>query len=233
MFGQKIFLTIVIRVDGGSLDRRVRKVERERGIYTSDAVYQKEGNLIIDAYTAGDTNYVGSLRTSYSWQFGYFEARIKFQTESGIHQAFWMMPEGVNHGSEGGSCPDIYGAEIDIVEHRARDQDFNWIANHYWSANHWGGYGSNHKSKGKLNKNKTSNGDWHIYGVQWNGCMYKFFIDNVYVGHKIVEGVSATPEYIILSNNVGVGWAGPVRNYGPKNSNRSRMLVDWVRVWQK
>ena len=206
------------------------------GIYRGDAVSRianGDGMLSVEAYSDSSGNdYVGSVRSDQSWTYGYFEARIKFQETSGMHSAFWMMPQGSNHGTAGGTRPDLYGAEIDIVEHRAFDENNVDISNHYYTADHWGGYGANHQSKGKLNRNVTTNHEFHTYGVQWNEDMYKFFIDDVYVGHTINDGISGTNEYMILSTNVGVGWAGDVGNYGSRGSDGSRMMVDWVKVWQ-
>ena len=203
------------------------------GRYTSNAVSVENGKLVIDAYSNGNIDHVGSLRSDQSWTYGYFEARIKFKTKSGMHQAFWMMPDGKNHGDNNGTRPDLNGAEIDIVEHRIVDGDGNNIGDDYWTANHWGGYGANHQSRGKLNLNKTGNDQWHTYGVQWNQDMFKFFIDDTYVGHTINDGISGTAEYAIFSNNIGVGWAGTVQNsYGPKGDPGGKMEVDWFRVWQ-
>ena len=203
------------------------------GRYTSNAVSVANGSLVIDAYSVGSTDYVGSLRSTQSWTYGYFEARIKFKTKSGMHQAFWMMPQGKNHADNNGTRPDLNGAEIDIVEHRIVDENGTNIGDDYWTANHWGGYGANHQSRGKLNQNKTGNDQWHTYGVQWNQDMYKFFIDDTYVGHTINDGISGTAEYAIFSNNIGVNWSGSVLNsYGPKGDPGGKMEVDWFRVWQ-
>lgn len=211
------------------------------GIYKTDAVTEANNNLRVEAYSVGNTDYVGSVRSKQSWTFGYFEANIKMEGASGMHTAFWMMPASTNINTQPPNAR-INGGEIDIVEHRKYDGNNIDISDDYWTATHYGGYGQYHVGPGKLNLNKTSDGAFHKYGVQWNKDMYKFFIDDVYVGYTINDTnaqtgqtnvqISEVPEYMIFSANVGVPWAGTVGNYGARGSSGSRMIVADVAVYQ-
>lgn len=213
------------------------------GVYASEAVTEKNGNLRIEAYSALNSNgvqknYVGSVRTHRAFTYGYFEATIKFEGASGLHQAFWMLPDTAKISTQ---PPNAFlnGAELDIVEHRILDMNERDISKATSHGDHYAGYGSNQVSTQRLIGNTLDNVDtFHRYGMLWDKDQYKFYIDDKYVGFTINDNqegtaISGVAEYLLLSNNVGVAWSGPVaESYGDLGTVGSRMIVGSVSAYQ-
>ena len=214
------------------------------GRYAAEAVTEKNGNLRIEAYSAEDANgvlrhYVGSVRSHRAFTYGYFEATIKFEGASGLHQAFWMMPQSAQISTQ---PPNAFlnGAELDIVEHRAFDADGVDISLATSHGDHYAGYGPNKVSNQRLIRNSLNDVDqFHRYGLLWDEDGYKFYIDDKYVGFTISDNeagtaISGVEEFMILSNNVGVSWSGPVEEtYGGLETKGSRMVIGSVSVYQQ
>jgi hypothetical protein len=77
-------------------------------------------------------------------------------------------------------------------------------------------------------------GGWHTYALQWTPERYAFYLDGLRQW-ETSSGVSRRPEFIRLTCEVqDRSWAGrvPPGGYGSRAASRTRMQVDWVRVWQ-
>jgi len=211
---------------------------RRDAVNTPDAVSVAGGVLTITTYTVDGTHFTGFLDTAgkRAWTYGWFEARVRFATSPGEWGAFWMSAPAM--GQPVGD-PGAGGAEIDVVEHRVRDSSGADISDRYVANVHWDGYGADHKHEGGSGAPApgavSPQGGWHVYALRWTAEGYEFFLDGVRQWGT-AAGLSRRPEFIKLTCEVkDSGWAGdvPAAGYGTRTESRTRMDVDWVRVWQQ
>jgi beta-glucanase (GH16 family) len=210
---------------------------RRSAVNTPDAVTVADGILTITTYTEAGTHYTGFIDTAGTYEpvAGYLEARIRFVPTAGEWGAFWLQSPTM--GNPVGNAA-LAGTEIDIAEHRARDQAGADITNTYVMNLHWDGYGASHQTAGATSKPPASGvplaGNWHVYALLWTPDAYVFYLDGV-EQWRSSDGLSARGEYIRLTCEVlDRGWAGsiPAAGYGSRTASTTRMQVDWVRVWQ-
>lgn len=211
---------------------------RRNAVNTPSAVTVGGGNLTITTYTQNNTHYTGFIGSHNGMRatYGYWEARVKFQSTSGMWSAFWLQSPTM--GNPIGN-PGTAGTEIDIVEHRARDQAGADLRNRAAINLHWDGYGQYHRSTGTTvnNPNGTPSlqGNFHLYGLQWSPSGYQFHIDDRLVW-STTQAVSRRSEFIYLTSEVqNNSWAGPIPGggYGSQAASTTKMIVDHVRVWQR
>ena len=149
-----------------------------------------------------------------------------------------MMPQSANIATQ---PPNAFlnGAELDIVEHRLYDQDGKDISRGTSHGDHYAGYGIHEVANQKFLGGTLNDVDaFHRYGLLWTPDRYEFYIDDRYVGFTIHDNdqgtaISGQAEFMILSNNVGVAWSGPVaETYGDLETRGSRMVVGSVSAYQ-
>lgn len=112
--------------DGGALDlsRWSHRATgpRHDGILVPDAVSVGDGSLTIKTYTRSGSHYSGMISTQklgdtgFEQRYGYFEARVRFDSTPGQWSAFWLQSPTI--GDPPGD-PATAGVEMDIAEHRA------------------------------------------------------------------------------------------------------------------
>jgi beta-glucanase (GH16 family) len=221
---------------------------RYDGTLTPTAVSVGGGVLTIETYTdAAGRNYSGMVSTQrtgavgFEQTYGYFEARVKFNTASGQWSAFWLQTP--TNGSPLGD-PATAGVEMDIAEHRTRcvtapsptppatcDGD---ISNRIQEALIWDGYGADSKSSVKLSDPLPGlgNGSWHTWGLRWTPTDLTFYYDDTPIWSK-TDPISRRSQFIVLSSEVGQFFAGssPPGGYGAFQTHTTSMQVDYVRVW--
>lgn len=161
-------------------------------------------------------------KNKFSFQFGRMAVRAKPNDSQGIWPAIWML------------CQDETGHdEIDVLEYLGQNA---WDA---WTTNHFGILQKDKGSHGVATKNYEAwSQDFHVFEVEWDPEIIKFFIDGVQV-HSTTEarddgrdGMHHRSMFPILETQVGDGWVGPV-DYTKQNTKQdSDFLVDWVRVYQ-
>jgi beta-glucanase (GH16 family) len=210
---------------------------RRTAVNTPAAVSVSGGVLTIATYTDAGRHYTGFIDTAgkYEPTHGYLEARIRFDSAPGEWGAFWLQSPTM--GNPVGN-PAAAGTEIDIVEHRARDQSGADIGNRYVMNLHWDGYGASHASSGSTGQPPAGSpplaGNWHVYALLWTPNEYVFYLDGI-EQWRSADAVSRRGEFIRLTCEVlDRGWAGdiPAGGYGSAAASTTRMQVDWVRVWQ-
>jgi len=192
-----------------------------------DAVNVKEtvspdgnGHLVLTTKHAGDKYHTAMIATQgkYEPTFGYFECRVKFQTQIGHWSAFWLQSPTL--GNPVGD-PAKAGTEIDVFEYlRNRGDKIQHTL-------HWDGYGEHHKSAGKVPEIPGLKRGWHTIGLLWTPQHYIFYVDGKETW-RIDKGVSRRSQYMILSLEVGK-WAGDIS----KAELPDHLYVDYVRVYQK
>jgi hypothetical protein len=211
-----------------------RNAKRGDAISTENNLKLKDGKLIITidekngVYRTADitTEEVVDSKISgnkVEFLYGYFEAKMKLPKGEGNNPSFWMNSKGMVQGI----LNDLKhgGAEIDIFEHSALHPDEAvhtiWI----------NGYGTERESIQKFPKIVGIDEEWHTYGVLWEREHYIFYIDGKETA-RITRNVSASPEYLCLSNNVHMNsaWLGDIRN---NQDLPTTFEVEYVRVFQK
>ena len=192
-----------------------------------DAVNVKEGvtldgqgHLMITTSKAGQEWHTGMIATQGKFEraFGYFECRVKFQTQPGHWSAFWLQSPTM--GKTVGDTRTS-GTEIDIFEYLAR------LPNKVQHTLHWDGYGKDHKSAAHVHEQANLAEGFHTVGLEWTEDAYVFCVDGKETW-RTDKAVSHTPEYILLSLEVGK-WAGAIADAKLPDS----VVFDYVRVYKK
>jgi beta-glucanase (GH16 family) len=205
---------------------------------TTDAITVKDGMLSIATYSEGGKHCTGFLTTKGKFEttYGYFEAKIRFRSSPGQWGAFWLHSPTIGRPI---GDPAKAGTEIDIVEHRARDQRGNDVSNLLAMNLHWDGYKPKiHQHVGQsipLPPGPASlQGHWHTYALLWTTQTYRFYLDGKEQWHTD-KAVSRRSQFLLLTCEIeDRSWAGniPDGGYGSREKSQTRMDVDWVRVWQ-
>ncbi len=216
---------------------------RRQAYNTPGAVKVDGGNLTISTFTIGSTHYTGMVTTAatFLYSYGYIEARINFDTSPGMWSAFWLQSPTMADPAIYSTDSNRAGTEIDICEHRAVDASSTNISAKIVGNLHWNGYDVDHQSTGYTSPNLDLGGGYHTYGMEWTPTQQKFYIDGVLrwtVDNSASSPVSNRSEYIWLSSEVedsaSVDWAGPipVGGYGSLDTTTTKMVVDYVRLYQ-
>lgn len=191
-----------------------------------DAIVVKEcvaldgkGSAVLTTRRAGDRIETAMIATEGKFEttFGYFEARMKFQTKPGHWSAFWLQSSTMAKVGN----PKNNGVEIDIIELFSTDRQTMFMNLH------WDGYGDEHKKIGSKHSDKSLAEGWHVVGLEWTSEEYVFFLDGKEVW-RTDQAVSHAKEYIILSLEVRK-WAGDITKAKLPDS----LYVDYVRVYKK
>lgn len=211
--------------------------------YTEDAVSVSDGSLKITAtkQQQGDRPYTSGrilTRDKASFTYGYFEARMKTPTGSGMWPAFWMLPQPsspANSENEYGGWPA--NGEIDIMEAKGR------LENKVDTTLHFGKAWDTHDYVTKETTLSSNTDEWHTYAVDWTADAISWFVD----GQKVLtvtkdrwwsqdvsnKGKSQPfdkPFYIIF--NLAVGGMYDSYNQPDGSFTSAAMYVDYVRVYE-
>ncbi len=211
--------------------------EWQRYTDSLDNAYIQKGNLVIKAKHIGDAhgmNQYTSARLNtagkQSWKYGKFAARIKLPEGEGIWPAFWLL--GANIDENGGDTPWPQCGEIDILElYGSKDDAAIEVNAHYADST------DSHAYMGaetyRLDQGKFSD-DYHIFELEWINENLTWFVDGNQVASMAINKPYLSEfhkEFFILLNiAVGGTFAGR-----PDDTTEfpQKMLVDWVRVYQK
>ncbi len=196
---------------------------------TANAALDGEGRLAIvarqeeyrgRAYTSARITTAGRFETTY----GRFEARIRLPTGQGIWPAFWLL--GANIDEVG--WPQC--GEIDVMEYRGQEPRLVLGTVHgpgYFAAE---GVTRNFAlEEGRFDE------AFHTFAIEWDEDAIRWFVDGEpyhSVTKRDLPGpwVFDHPFYLILNVAVGGHFVGPPDE---TTSFPQRMLVDWVRVYQR
>ncbi len=211
--------------------------------YTEDAVSVADGALKITAtrQQQGDRLFTSGrilTRDKASFTYGYFEARMKTPTGSGMWPAFWMLPQPSspdNSENEYGGWPA--NGEIDIMEAKGR------LENKVDTTLHFGKAWNEHDYVTQETTLSSNTDEWHTYAVDWTADAISWFVD----GQKVLtvtkdrwwsqdvsnQGKSQPfdkPFYIIF--NLAVGGMYDSYNQPDGSFTSAAMYVDYVRVYE-
>lgn len=179
--------------------------------------------------------YNGQIGTKTDFLYGKFTARIKFQSPTGMHAAFWMLPSKAAAPSNvpPSDLPGYRGVEVDIAEYfgdRYGKRDGGIHSYVYWPKTNTTQQktGGLQKRSFKALNDKLPSRGFHNYSVEWTPTKYVFRIDGM-ITSTIRVGVAKRPEYLLLSMLTS-DWELPLMKKGAVPAS---MKVDWVRVYRK
>ncbi len=210
--------------DGTKLDRAkwdYRQLGPRR-----DAVNVKEtvqldgkGRLVLTTRKKGSQYQTAMIGTQgkFECRFGYFECRVKLQTQRGHWSAFWLQSPTISKTGD----VKKYGTEIDIFEYLVKNK--TQILHNL----HWDGYGKKHKHIGTKKQIPKLNEGFHTIGLLWTPEQYVFYVDGKETW-RTTKAVSHRTQYIILSLEVGK-WAGDIKTVKLPD----HAIFDYVRVYRK
>ncbi len=179
-----------------------------------------KGHLVLTTKRVGDKYHTAMIGTQGKFEtaFGYFECRVRLQTQIGHWSAFWLQSPTLG---EPIGDPGKAGAEIDVFEYlRNRGDKIQHTL-------HWDGYGKDHKSAQKIAQVPGLTKGWHTVGFLWTPTHYVFHVDGKETW-RTDKGISGRPQYMILSLEVGK-WAGDIS----KADLPDHLYVDYVRVYKE
>ena len=185
----------------------------------------ENGRLIIEARRenfGGNAYTSARMKTSASWTYGRIEASIQVPFGQGIWPAFWSL--GTNIGSVGWpAC-----GETDILEMIGGAGRENTIH----GTIHWNNNG--HVSFGRSHTGPYFPGAFHTYTIEWDPQEIRWYVDGFRYNTANIT-INSTEEFhrpffLILNVAVGGNWPG---NPDGSTTFPQRMLVDWVRVYQR
>ena len=206
---------------GGYWNKRMATVQD--GCLTIRTAYFEEG---LDGGPAGYYTYGMDTRNSLNQTYGYFECRCILPRGYDIWGAFWLYCDGVADVTEKG----VNGAELDVFESLYYDErQRNMVSSNI----HIDGYNEAHQALGsrKYLVKGDPYAEFNTYGMEWNSDGYTFYINGVKSFSTDWGGVSAVPEFLILSVEVG-GTDGVPSGNNLKGIDSSEFIVDYVRVYQ-
>ncbi len=189
------------------------------------------GNGLPGWYTCGlDTN--GLFEPTY----GYFEVRCILPKGVGMWAAFWLLADSMSAGAGDVENSGADGAEIDVFESAFYESN---RPNRVSTNVHIDGYGEAHQSQNVCKpylRFSDPYEDFNTYGVAWNEDGYTFYINGLKTGHSDFGGASQTPEYLILSVEVGGRDGSPAADWtgGPitPDSDTTDFVIDYVRAYR-
>ncbi len=192
-----------------------------------------DGNLIIEAHKEdltqmqdwGGQHYSSArlvTRDKASWTYGFFDIRAKLPCGVGQWPAIWMLGTG--------QWPNT--GEIDIMEEVGFEPTTIYGTLHSVAAE------SGHLHQGAQVDVADLCAAFHNYQADWNAAGITFLVDGQPYYHLAKPAGASqdqypftSPEYMILNVAIGGAWGG---QHGIDDKTLpARMLVDYVRVYQK
>lgn len=213
-------------LDGNKWEYRYPNTKYLAG-FTDEGSVVQTGDGYLHLVTRFEANkfLIGMIQSKQKFQYGYFEARIRFQRLQGHHGAFWLQSPlfGQFLDNAGKS-----GAEIDIIEFFGTGRSEEDAQHNVY----WNPYNSPQRQHRQRNLNIRRNSgvelseDFHLFALLWTEYEYVFFIDGVETW-RLNEGISQVPQHIILSL-VTAEWENQRLD---ASLLPDEMLVDYVRVY--
>ncbi len=195
-----------------------------------DLAYVEKGELVLlgktnDHSSADTTAFVTggvSSKGKKAFQMARVEIRAKFNSVQGFWPALWLMPDA--------RMKDNDYAEIDLMEHLNHEDKMYQTLHSRYTLN--GGRDIKNSEATKIDKD-----GWNVYATEvWADSVCLFVNDVKTLTYPRVEGKDMQfpwpdyPFYVILSNQLGGKWVGPVSK---PEELPSELRVDWVKVYER
>lgn len=167
-----------------------------------------------------------STEDKFTATHGYYEARVKLHTVSGMWGAFWMLCGDMTSSNAVSDNSSVNGVEIDIFESIFKGRNNKQFLN---CGIHWDGFKNTKSNNNNLTYPSVFDGEFHKFGLLWTSKEYVYYFDDVEVCRITPpDGACNQPGYILLTTECGT-WGG---NWVLKEGEYSDMLVDYVRVYK-
>lgn len=184
-----------------------------------------DGTLKIIAKKVGTEVLSIRMNTKESWQYGYFEARLRMPSGKGTWPAFWMLPKDFKNWPLDG--------EIDIMEYVGYEPNVVHSTVHTQAYNHSIG-----TQKGESTIVSTAETEFHVYAVEWTAEKIVGYVDGkaYFTFNNDGKGdVNTWPFNKPFYLKLNLAWGG---NWGGAQGIDETKLpatyeIDYVRVYQK
>lgn len=192
--------------------------------------YEKKTGTQNDDPAGKQTDYAAGYLTTYGkWvqRYGYFEGRMKLSSAPGLWPAMWLMPDrGVAAGPQWKRQDTGNGAmEMDIMEQLSR-----WGIHRYNIAQHWDGYGKDHKSNGTDAVYVKTDKDGYITaGLLWTPGSAIYYCNGVEVARWENPRISSVASCFLFTLPSG-GWDNDRID---DKQLPADFVIDYVRAWQR
>ena len=185
--------------------------------------YYDDQSITTGPYSFGDP-------VKNAWEFGYFEARMKFTDAKGSWPAFWLISSAHATWPNWPSCPESdLNFELDIMEYQG-DEPTQF-------------YGTEHRNTGDLCGTQDATrsaftkpgklaGTWHTFAVKWTASDLTWYVDGVQQGSPQPLFDSGDQLMYLALTMQACGWDSS----NACDSTTPAVLeteVDYVDVWQK
>lgn len=172
-----------------------------------------------------------------SWQYGYFEARLRYTNNPWSWPAFWLFSSAKVEAMPGEDCSRLT-SEWDIMENGVE----NGLATRpagswYFTALHrnttdntadgYCGIQDEWRSFGREFPG-TDLSDWHTWGARWTPDQLCTYLDGIEIQCMQPYDSTHQPMHLVFS----MKYLGLCHNCPPKPPSLE-MQIDWVRVWQQ
>jgi len=197
---------------------------REGAFYKPENTTVSKGSLVqmVKDEAAGDLRYTKELypRTTgmvntdhrFSFKYGYVEARVRVPRCKGCWPVFWTLP-----------TTNTWPPEVDMFEFidTAGTERRPFIASHWQDSS--GLQSELYYYTTPCGTATDYTNSWHTYGYLWTGDKIQPFLDGVPGPVMTGASVPHVEMYLIMALST-------VSNFATENG--SKMLTDYVRVWQ-
>lgn len=181
-----------------------------------------------DKVVGKDVYACGGLFTqkTFTFQYGYVEARARFDCVQGCWPAIWLLP------AAGANWPN--NGEIDILEH-LNSETIAYQTLHFFANN-----GTSDASAGLQGKITGELTGWHTYGMEWTENAITFYVDGTKTGTITGDAYTNWPFdrennefYLMIDQQIGGNWVEGTKGIDDKTlSERGAALdIDYIRVY--
>ncbi|RYX79508.1 glycosyl hydrolase family protein [bacterium] len=189
----------------------------EDAFYLANNPKVSNGNLVLTLNKETTNGYPyssGMVQNgrSFSYKYGYTEARVKVPGNTGVWPAYWTLASPIDK---------YWPPEIDIFEFGMDGSNTHPFFNY-----HYGSYPNNGQFGVKQYGNAAINysHDFHTYGMLWRSNIIQIYIDGQPgPSYTTTSNITSLPQYLIF--NLGL-------KKGANVPSGTSMQVDYVRVWQ-
>jgi beta-glucanase (GH16 family) len=169
-------------------------------------------------------NTITTQSSGKTFQYGYFEARMKWSGGHGAWPAFWLYS--YRHATDEDQCKTLAG-EIDVMEGQGSEPEVF--------------YGTVHSNTNGCPPDDDQNGNnyqpvdtdltagFHTYAALWTPGTITWYLDDRPVMSASPYSSDNQRMFLLLQMWTG-GWT---RDPDSTTPDRIETQVDWVRVWQK
>jgi beta-glucanase (GH16 family) len=159
-----------------------------------------------------------------TFQYGYFEARMKWSQGDGAWPGFWLYS--YQHALDEDQCK-TQGGELDVMEGQGSEPDIF--------------YGTVHSNTNGCSPDDHQNGNnyqevgtdltqsFHTYAALWTATTVSWYLDDKLIMSAPTYATDNQPMFVLLQMWTG-GWT---KDPDATTPDTIETQVDWVRVWQK